>query len=121
MCFCNVLENVAGDPARSKWKPGNENNAIAVTIFHYVIPLTIGQAVAILNRHDGNDFARSFDVLLSHVGKRDTPDLSLVSQLSQGLHRGIERHHRIGSMQLVYIDAIETQPLQTSLHCLAQV
>ena len=92
-----------------------------LAIVDHVIPLPVGKAIAILHRDDGDDFAAALDVLLGHVGKAHMANLALLAQPGQCFHRSIVGDGRIGNMELVDIDAIETQTLETAFHCFGQM
>jgi len=60
-------------------------------------------------------------VLLRDVGQRYQANLAFLSQLSQRLHRDIKRDDGIRNMQLIDVDAVQTQSLETSLDRLTKV
>src|SRR5712692_2110168 len=121
MCLRDPVQHVAGDFACPQWEPGNKCNSIALTIIHQVIPFAVRKAIAVLHRDDRNNSARSLDVLLRDVGQRDQANLAFVSQLSQSFHRCLKRDDGVRNMQLINVDAVETQSLKASLNRLAKV
>src|ERR1700687_2245562 len=96
-----------GNLACSQWEPGDKGNSITLTITHYVVPFAVGKAIAILHRDDGDNFARSLDVLLRHVGQRYQANLSFISQLSKSFHRRVEGHDGVWNVQLVSVDTVQ--------------
>src|ERR1700726_2919646 len=106
------VKHFSGNLAGSQWEPGDKSNSVALTITHYVVPFTVGKAIAILHRDDGDNLARSLDVLLRHVGQRDQANLSFVSQLGKSFHRCVEGHDWVWNVQLVNFDAVQAQSLE---------
>src|SRR5229473_2130537 len=121
MCLRDPVQHVAGDFACPQREPGNKGNSIALTIIHQVIPFTVRKAIAVLHGDDRDNSARSLDVLLRNVGQRDEANLAFVSQLSQSFHRCLKRDDGVRNMQLINVDAVETQSLKASLNRLAKV
>ena len=50
-------------------EPREKGDAMLLAILDHVIPLAVGEAIAILHRDDGDDFAAALDVLVGHVGE----------------------------------------------------
>src|SRR5260370_14812666 len=121
MCLRDPVQHVAGNFACPQWEPGNKGNSIGLTIIHHVIPFTVRKAIAILNGDDRDNSARSLDVLLCNVRQRDQANLAFVSNLSQSFHRRLERDDGIRYVQLIHVDAVQTQSLEASLNRLAKV
>src|SRR6266849_706671 len=121
VCLGNLVKHVAGNFACPQWEPGNKGNSIALTIIHHVIPFAVGKAIAVLHRNDRDNSASSLDVLLRNVRQRDEANLAFVSQLSQGFHRCLKRADRVRNMQLINVDAVQSQSLQAPLDRLAKV
>ena len=71
--------------------------------------------VAVLHGHDRHDLLRLLEVLDAHVGQPDVADLALVAQLGQRAHRLLERHLRVGRVQLVEGDRVQLQAQQRLL------
>src|ERR1700680_1124474 len=115
------VKHFPGNPACSQRKPWDKRNSIALTIIHYVIPFTVGKAVAVLHGDDRDNSARSLDVLLRDVGQRDQANLPFVSQLGQSFHRRVEGHDGVWNVQLVNVDTVETQSLEAALNRFAKV
>src|SRR6266436_5242383 len=121
MCLRDSVQHVAGNFACPQWEPRNKSNSVAFTIIHDVIPFAISKAIAILNGDDRDNSARSLDVLLCNVRQRDQANLAFVSNLSQSFHRRLERDDGIRYVQLIHVDAVQTQSLEASLNRLAKV
>jgi hypothetical protein len=103
-------------------EPRDERDPTALAIVHDIVPFAIGEAVPVLDRTRS---ARSSApgrcaplVTLDSPTRRIFPS---ESHVRQGFNRGVERHHRIGHVQLVDVDAVEAQSLQAAFHRLAQV
>src|SRR3954463_4308595 len=94
------VEHVAGYLACSEREPRNEYDSIRFAVVHDIIPFTIGKAVAVLHRHDGNDLARPLNMLPGDVRQCDQANLALAPQLGKSFNRGLKRHDWIGMMQL---------------------
>src|SRR6266478_5123273 len=121
VCLRDSVKHLAGNFARSQWEPGNKSNFIALAIIHHVVPFTVGKAIAVLHGDDRDNSARSLDVLLCNVGQRNQANLAFVSHLSQSFHRCFKRDDGVRNMQLINVDAVQTQPLEASLNRLAKV
>src|SRR5712664_1811924 len=121
MCLRDPVQHVAGDFACPQWEPRNKGNSIALTIIHYVVPFSVGKAIAVLHRNDRHNSACAFDVLFCDVGQPDQANLAFVSQLSQGFHRRFKRDDWVRNMQLIYVDTVQAQSLEASLNRLAKV
>src|SRR5712675_3448155 len=117
----NSLQHVARNSTRPQREPGNKSNSVALAVIHHVVPLTVGEAVAILHRNDGDDFARSLNVLLRDVGQPNQANLAFVSQLRQRFHGGLKRDDRIRSVELIDLDTVQAQSLEAALHRLAKM
>src|SRR5450432_2363903 len=115
------VKHFAGYFACSEWEPRNKSNSIVFTIIHHVVPLAIRKTISVLNRHDGNNSARAFDVLLGDIGQCDQANLAFVLQLSQSFHRRFERNNGIRNMKLINVDAVQAQSLETSIDRFAKV
>src|ERR1700730_354415 len=112
------IEHLAGNSQR---EPGNKSNFIALAIIHHIVPFAVGKTIAVLHGDDRNNSASSLDVLLRDVGQRHQPNLAFVFQLGQSFNRRLKRDDGIRSMQLIDVDAVQAQPLETSLNRFAQV
>src|SRR5947199_4535792 len=119
--FCNPDQNFAHNFAGSEWEPVNIGEPVPLAIVDDIVPFTVGKAIAILHRGDRNNSASALDMFLSNVRQCDEPNLPLVSQLSQGFHRSIEGHDRIGNVQLINIDAVQSQSLEAALDGFSKV
>ncbi len=60
------------------------------------VPFAVGEAVAVLDGDDGDDFAGALDVFQGDVRERDVADLALLAQFGEGFHRR-RRRRRPGS------------------------
>ena len=121
MGLSDLVKHIASDLACSERKPWNEYDSIAFTIIHHIVPFTVGEAISVLHRGDGDNFARSLDVLLRDVGQRDQANLSFISQLGQSFHRRVEGHDRVWNVQLVNFNSIQAQSLAAAFNCFAKV
>src|SRR6202521_3061118 len=115
------VKNFPGNLASSEWEPRDKSNSITLTITHYVVPFAVGKAIAILHRDDRDNLARSLDVLLRDVGQCDQANLSFTSQRGKGFHRRVEGHDGVWNVQLVNVDAVQSQSLEAALNRFAKV
>ena len=81
----------------------------------HVLGAAVLEVVAILHGHDRDDLPRCGELPHVDIGEADVADLPLGAQLRQRADRFFERHLRVGTMQLVDVDAIEPQPTQAPL------
>src|SRR5579871_2141882 len=102
-------------------EPRNKRNPLLLTKINERIPFAIGEAIAILHRCDWNDLECALEMFPCHIRQADHLDLSLCLQFGERFNRRIERRDRIGRMQLIQLDALESQPLQAAFNRLAQV
>src|SRR5271163_2326933 len=114
MCVRDLMKGLTGDPACSQRKPWDERDSRTLTIIHNIVPFTVREAVAVLHGNDGNYFAGPCDVFQRYVGQSDGANLTLFSQLGEGLHGEIKGHDRIRNMQLVHVDTLQSQSLQAT-------
>ena len=121
VCSRDLIECLPGNPACPQWKPRDEGDSILLAMIHHIIPLTIGEAITVLHRNNGDDPARPLDVLLSDVRQSDKPNLSFALELRQGSHRILERYDWIRMMQLIDVNTFHSQPLQAALKRLKDV
>ena len=89
-------ETFTGDAARTEWGPRDEHDPISLAIVDDVIPLAIGETVAVLDRCDGDDPASPFNVFLGDVGEGDHANLPLKLQFGQSFDRNVKRNHIVG-------------------------
>ena len=77
MQLCNLIDNVACDSAPAKREPRDEHDSVSFAIIHDVIPLAVGEAVAVLHRHNRHDLPRTLDIFPCDIRQGDVPDFSL--------------------------------------------
>ena len=75
---------------------------------------TIGEVVAVLDRHDRRELLGTAELLLRDVGQPDVADLALILQLDEGADGIFEWHRRVGAMKLVERDLFQLQPPQAA-------
>src|SRR6266446_7761533 len=121
VCIRDGVKHFASNFAGSQRIPGDKSDFIALTIIHHIVPFTVRKAITILYGNDRHDSARSLDVLSRDIGQRNQANLSFVSQLSQSFHRRLKRDRRIRNVQLIDVDAIQTESLETALNRAAKV
>lgn len=121
MRFGNSVQYCSPNSPGPKWKPWNIGYPVPLAIVDDVIPFTVSEAIAVLHRDDRDNCASALDMFLSHVRQCDESDLLLVLQLSQSFHRSIEGHDRVGDVQLINIDTVQPQSLETALDSLLKV
>jgi hypothetical protein len=107
-------------PARER-EPGEERQAAALADLEDVLGRAVRPAVTVLDGDDGNDPARTLELLDGDIRETDVANLPLVAKSSELADRLFDRHRRIRRMQLVKVDAFEAQPLQAPLAGLAKL
>src|SRR5216684_4698597 len=117
----DAAKHFSSNSACAQWEPRNKGNSIALTIIHHVVPFAVRKAIAVLHGNDRDNSAGSLDVFLRNVGQRDQANLAFVSQLSQSFHRCLKRDDGVGNMQLINVDTVQAQSLETSLNRLAKM
>src|SRR5215475_3779336 len=98
MCSRDLTEDITGDLARCERKPRDEHNSVAFTKIYDVVPFAIGKTVSVLDRDDGNNLARTLDVLPRNIRQSHQANLPFVSQLGQRFNRGVKGHDQVRSM-----------------------
>ena len=73
-------------------------------------PSSVVEVVAVLHRHDRGELLCLAELLLGDVAQADVADLALVLQVDQRADRLLERHRRVGPVELVERDLVEPQP-----------
>src|SRR5579859_6259353 len=106
----DLIEDLSRNSSSPQWEPRNEDDSVALTIIHYVIPLPISKAVAVLHGNDRNNPACSFNVFLRHIRQGHEPDLPFAFELRQRSHRVLERYDWIGVVQLIDVNPLQAQP-----------
>ena len=105
----DAVEQIVSLAVLPERSPGDESNAVLLAMLEKVVPFAIGEAVAVLDGDDGNDFAGALEVFEGDVGERDVLDFALRAQVGKALHGRVERHGRVGDMELVDGDAVEAK------------
>src|SRR5881296_4513475 len=112
----NFVQHIARDFARSERKPRDEYNSVLFAIIHHIVPFAVGETVSVLNGGNGNDFARTLDVLSTNVRQSRQADLPLVSQFGESFNRSVKRYDRIRSVQLINVYAVQPQSFEAALY-----
>src|ERR1700740_326125 len=107
--------------ARAEWEPRNEGDSVLRAIVYDILPFAIGEAVAVLDGNDGNDFAGALHMLAGNIREADETNLALLAQLGERFHRFLERNLGIRCMQLIHVDALAAATFQRSLNSPSQV
>src|SRR5690348_16414967 len=94
----DLVEHLACNSSCSRREPRDKCDPVGLAVIHDIVPLTISETVSVLNRDDGNDLARSLDMLLRNVRQRDQANLTRASELSQGFNGSIEINYWIRSV-----------------------
>src|SRR5260370_42534751 len=95
--------------------PRKESDIVLLAIIDDEVRFPIGEAVAVLHGDNRHDPACPLHVLASHIRERDVTNLTLLAQFSQRFYRRLEGDGVIGSVQLIDVDAVKAQTLQTPL------
>src|SRR5580698_8631959 len=111
MCLLRLTE-------RGPWK---ESDIVLLAIIDNEVRFSISEAVTVLHRDDRHDPASPLYVFASHIRERNMTNLSLLAQSSQRLYRRLEGDSIIGSMELIHVDTVQTQALQTPIECFGEM
>src|SRR5262249_22110672 len=114
-------QHFASGLARSERKPRNEGNVALLAEVEHVIPLAVGEAVAVLHGHDRDNFPCTFDVLLSHIRKTDQANLPFPLQLGECFYGKLKTCCWIRCVQLIKINALKAQALETAFESFPQM
>src|SRR3984893_215082 len=98
-----------------QWTIRQEEDSLARTEIDDWIMLAFRHAVTILNGGNCCNRLSFFDLIQRDVGEPNPANLALLLQRCQGSHRFGKRSIRVNPMQLIKIDAIKPQILQTLL------
>src|ERR687897_248603 len=122
---------LAGDPVErptapcqvsgGEREPRDETDAELLAALEDVVRAAVLEVVAVLHRHDCDDRARPLELVDRHVRDPDVPDFALVLQLLHRSNGVLQRHLRVGRMQLVDVDPLQPEPAQAALARLLQV
>ena len=104
----------ASEFAGRQRKPGDEGHLLFFAIFQHIFRAAIRQAVAILDAYDGNDRLRVLNLGDAHFRQADVFNFSFGLQCFERSELIVGRNFRIDSMQLIKIDALETQAPQAA-------
>ena len=118
---CCVLERFMRKPLLRHRGPRHKADVVLLAIVDDEVPLTIGEAVAVLHGNDRNDPACALDVLAGNIGERDMADFAGLDVPGQGFHRRIKRHCRIGHVELVNVDTLQPQALEAAINRLGEM
>ena len=123
MPFGEVAEHGArlGQLARSQRMPGNKANAVLVAMVEYPFALAIDQIVLILHCRDRQVFGGGLDIRDADFAQTDVPDQTFAAHRGDRFELFLARDLCIDAMQLPQIDLLDTQPMQTGQHALAQI
>jgi hypothetical protein len=94
---------------------------VLLAVVEEVIPLTVGEAIAVLDGDDGDDFAGALEVFERDVGEGDVLDFALGVEAGEAFHGGVKGDGGIGDVELVDRDAVEAEALEASFHGFLQV
>src|SRR6202041_2515954 len=101
--------------------PRKEGDIVLLTIIDNEVRFPISEAVTVLHGDDRHDPASPLYVFASHIRESNMTNLALFAQSSQCLYRRLEGDSIIGSMQLIHVDAVQTQTVQTPLECFGEM
>src|SRR6202521_1860935 len=101
-------------PGRQR-EPRQEGDAIALAGRKHGFGGSIRHVIAVLHRHDGRHSARYGKLADVDIGDADVADLPLALELDERAYGIIERHARVGTVQLVEINPVGAQALEARL------
>src|SRR5712671_3570061 len=104
-----------GNATGCQRKPWNEAQLLFFAILQNIFRSAVGDAVTILNAHNRNNRSCMLNLLDAHFGQTDVFDFSLRLQIPQSAELIFSRNFRIDSMQLIKINAIQSQAAQAAL------
>ncbi len=105
VCFSSLTER----------SPGEESDTVLLAVINDEVGFTISETVTVLYRNNRHDSAGALNVLAGHIGESYMTNLALFPQLGQRFHRSLEGDGIIGGMELMNIDSVNAQTLQTTL------
>ena len=111
----DVFEHLVAVTGLAERSPGDESDAILVAVVEEVIPLAIGEAVAVLDGDNGGESAGAFQVIHGDVAEADVADFALFLESDEGFDGSLEGDGRVGDVELVQGDAVETEAVEASM------
>src|SRR5436190_17567283 len=123
MSFCRRIQRVLRfqTPCPADWKPWQKAKAILLAIGQGIFRFAVFDVVTVLHTNDGNNFACPLDFFRLHVRQSDVPNLPGVFHLLNGAERFFQGHFWIDTMQLIHVDSLQAQSLQTAIDSLFQM
>ena len=100
---------------------GEEGDVAARALFGHGDRLAKVRGEAVLHGDDRQDLLRFLDLLDRDVAQAEPAELARAVQFREGFDAPLERDPRVGSVELVEIDALEPELLQAGLERAAQV
>src|SRR6476620_10655549 len=97
------------------WPPRQEGERLNLAQIDQGFRVTISDAVPVLDRDNGRQPLRNPKLILIHIRHADVADLALVLQFDEGSDRLVIADTRIGAMELVEGNLVQSQSPQTSL------
>src|SRR3984957_2360674 len=97
--------------------PRKKSDLVLLAIINNKVRLPISEAIAVLHGDNRYDCAGPLHMFTRYIRERDMADLTLLAQSGQCFYRRLERHGIVGSVQLIDVDTVQPQPLQTPLKC----
>src|SRR5207244_4847384 len=102
-------------------KPRQEGDAQVLAGLEHVLGAAVAEVVAVLHRDDRHDFARLLELLHRDVREAHVPHLAFALELGERADLVLERHFRVGGMELVEVDPPELEALEAAFQVLAQL
>ena len=101
--------------------PRQERDLFLLAQVDHRLRAPVARVVAVLDRDDRGDRLRGAQLGLVDVADPDVADLPLGLQLDERAERVLERHLRVGPVELVERDLLEPEALQAAVARVAQV
>ena len=96
--------------------PGQKSNSETLAGGEYIFAGSVSQIVLVLNRHDWCDGARHLELGNRNIRDAYMANFAQALQISQRSNRLCEWYIGVRRMELVQIDAIQPQALQTAFN-----
>src|SRR5580692_5258464 len=102
-------------------KPRNEGDVIFLAIVQNIFGAAVGKAVAVLDADDGDNGLCVLNLLDADFGQADVFDLALRLEIFERAELIFRGNFGIDAMQLIEVDAVETETTQAAFASGAEV
>src|SRR5690606_17574273 len=109
------------DAVEAERSPWDEGDPALFAPAQHVHRAPIAQVEAVLHRGDRDDPEGAFELVDVEIADADEADLPFVAKPRQLLEGALDRHLRIGRVELVEVDAVQPQASEAAFASAAQV